>query len=165
MSCSCRGLHNPQRNKEKNTYGVLPSWCLAGVVTMASLMSRQCRVDGWAQHRQEVLSLLTSLCGTDPGTAGTLQNEGMAHIYTHRHINTIVNSNPIQCSVYIFIFFRLNVQRVCVISLAERLVRATDARKVCVQWWVDVKGVWCTFRRVSTKASLNRKRPRSHTCS
>lgn len=58
-----------------------------------------------------------------------------------------------------------NAQRVCVISLTLRLLRATEARKVCVLRWDTVNGVWCTFLRVNTKASLNRKSPTSATCS
>lgn len=37
--------------------------------------------------------------------------------------------------------FHIDVQRVCVISLTVRLVRATDARKVCVHRLVTVKGM------------------------
>lgn len=72
------------------------------------------------------------------------------------------------CGNILYILYSLfgkNSQRECVISLTARLERATEARKVCVLRWANVKGVWCTFRRVNTKASLNRNRPTSDTCS
>lgn len=56
-------------------------------------------------------------------------------------------------------------QRVCVSSLADRQVRATEARKVCVSRRARLKGLCCTLRRVRTRALLNRKRPRSHASS
>lgn len=56
-------------------------------------------------------------------------------------------------------------QRVCVTSLTDRLLSATEARNVCALRRVGVKGVCCTVCRVNTKASLNRKRPASDTCS
>lgn len=42
-------------------------------------------VDRWTQHQQEVLPLLAALRGTNPGPAGTVQDEGVTHIYREKH--------------------------------------------------------------------------------
>lgn len=51
----------------------------------SSLMFCQRGVDRWAQHQQEVLPLLAALRGTNPGPAGTVQDEGVTHIYREKH--------------------------------------------------------------------------------
>ena len=107
---------------------VLPVCCHAGAVT--DVPSEQ-RLRRDAAQTGSALSPLLSLWHTPRNDKDPPGQRHDTHLKRHQHSINKIKDFYIICIIYMV---KKNSQRVCVISLMDRLLRATEARKVCVLW-------------------------------